>query len=146
MFMTDNLRSEVRRSLMAMQVRLDWLKRLAARTDAWWKDDTTCWAAERALHVCLECATDAASTLIVGLVMRDPGSYEDIFRIMAEESVVPREWFENFTSALKLRDGLIHKYDQITADEVHIGVQDYPGLLQDFVRFMEIYLQKSPIT
>ncbi|RIV28712.1 DUF86 domain-containing protein [Alicyclobacillaceae bacterium I2511] len=143
MFMTDSLRTEVRRSLTTMQVRLDWLKGLSQRDDFWWEDITLLWAAERALHVCLESATDAASSLIVGLVMRDPGSYEDIFRIMVDESVVPKEWFNNFTGALGLRERLIHKYDQLTANEVLSGVRQYPSTLQQFVEFMEKYLEVS---
>ncbi|WP_054967873.1 DUF86 domain-containing protein [Alicyclobacillus ferrooxydans] len=97
-------------------------------------------AAERALHVAIECTTDAANLVIDQLVMREPGGYADILRVLMEENVVTKNWFAKFEGALAFRDRLVHHYAELTADEVNQAVEAYAGLLPEYTAALRSYL------
>jgi uncharacterized protein YutE (UPF0331/DUF86 family) len=48
-------------------------------------------ACERYLHICFQLFTDIASIVIDGFIMRDPGSYEDMVNILADEQAINKE-------------------------------------------------------
>lgn len=103
-------------------------------------DPTTKLAAERALHVAVECTTDAANLVIDALIMREPGGYADILRVLMEESVVTKLWFEQFENALRFRDRLVHHYADLTVNEVRDAVQAYTPLLPEYTAALRTYL------
>lgn len=140
MFVTDELREAVDAKLRAVDERsrfliaaLDWVE-----TD--WQDMTKVWAAERALHVAIECVTDAANLIIDALVMREPGSYADIVRVIAEEGVVDRTFPEQFAEALQFRNQLVREYHQLGSADVVRAVHTCAPVFVPFVRSVRTYL------
>ncbi|WP_026974019.1 DUF86 domain-containing protein [Alicyclobacillus contaminans] len=139
MFITDALKEKVNQSLCAIEVRSAWFERLK-ETPEWWADTTTCWATERALHVAIECVVDAANALIDALVMRDPGGYLDILRVIAEEQVVSFAWFEAFSGVMEVREQLLRNYVSVSPEVVRDAVVSYAPLLPPFVAAVRDYL------
>jgi uncharacterized protein YutE (UPF0331/DUF86 family) len=139
MFITDALREKVNEMLCAVEERAGWLATLD-QSPNWWDEPTQRWAAERALHVAVECVVDAANEIIDALVMRDPGGYADILRVIAEEEVVDNAWFEQFLSVISFRERLIRKYRQLTPEEVRDAVAESTPLFAPYVAAIRSYL------
>ncbi len=91
-------------------------------------------AAERALHIALECATDAGNLLIDALVMRDPSSYEDIIQVLAEEEVFPAAFSASFMEAVRYRRVLAHDYAKRDPAQLYDMLQ---GHAHEFARFQD---------
>ncbi|SFU39112.1 DUF86 domain-containing protein [Alicyclobacillus macrosporangiidus] len=138
MFITDSLRTQVDRYLQAIEMRSRWLAGLTTSSGS--DDPGRVWAAERALHVAVECVTDAANLVIDALVMRDPGGYVDIVRVLMEEGVVSRDWFQRFEPMLRLRERLVHGYVDLQPDEVMEAAVQFGPLFNEYVAALRQYL------
>ncbi|GGI97533.1 hypothetical protein GCM10010885_03980 [Alicyclobacillus cellulosilyticus] len=148
MFVTDALRGKVEAYLATMERCAAWLAE-AARTlqeegETLASDVTLRLAAERALHVAIESALDAANTVIDALVMREPGGYADMIRVLAEEGVVSRSFSQAFAAALSFRSRLVRDYLQLTAEEVADAVRQLQHLFPEFAASLRRYLQIQP--
>jgi uncharacterized protein YutE (UPF0331/DUF86 family) len=140
MFITDSLKQHVDEILRELEVRARWLEQTGQQADGWAEDETQRWAAERAFHVAIECATDVANLLIDALVMRDPGGYADILRVLMEEGVVNREWFDGFAGAIRLRQRLVREYLQVKATELEQAARTYGPALLEYAAQVRAYI------
>lgn len=140
MFITEELRSKTARYLNKVEECANWLLEVSHTKEGFEGNKALWFGAERALHVAIECTTDAANDVIDALVMRDPGSYADILRVLAEESVVTREWFSKFEGALEYRDKLVHGYLTLTAEGAEEATRLYAPLLLEYARSLRSYL------
>ncbi|MCL6631582.1 MAG: DUF86 domain-containing protein [Alicyclobacillus herbarius] len=143
MFITNELQQQIGACLEALRERAEWLQSLALLPSGWATTAERRWAAERALHVGIECVTDAAALLIDALVMRDPGGYADILRVLMEEEVVSRNWFERFQGAVRLRQDLVRRYVSIKPDEIESAVREYAPLFLQYIEQMQAYLERE---
>ncbi|MCL6625451.1 MAG: DUF86 domain-containing protein [Alicyclobacillus shizuokensis] len=143
MFLTDASLARIEQCLQAVAERARWLQGLSERPAGWSEQPETRWAAERALHVGIECVTDAANELIDALVMREPGGYVDILRVLMEEGVLKREWFERFTGALNLRQDLVRHYLVLEPRRVEQAAREYSPMLLEYVEQMQAYIQRE---
>lgn len=141
MFVTPQLKENVNRMLTELDGYAEWLSKCAAGEQDWNHDTTRVLAAQRALHVAVELATDAANQVIDALVMRDPGGYADIIRVLMEEQVVEKEWFAAFEGALTFRQKLIHSYIDVQAAEVVEAVSLYADLFPEYTKKLRAYLK-----
>lgn len=141
MFVTPQLKESVDRILNSLKDHADWLSECAAVETVWSDDRTRVLAAQRALHVAVELATDAANAVIDALVMRDPGGYADIIRVLMEEQVVDKDWFTAFEGALEFRQRLIHHYIDVRDQDVVAAVSLYAGLFPPYIDKIRAYLQ-----
>jgi uncharacterized protein YutE (UPF0331/DUF86 family) len=74
-------------------------------------------AAERAMHVAVECMIDVGSVMIDGFVMRDPGGYLDIVDILEDEKVITPDVAERLRRQVRFRERLVRYYDEIDGEE-----------------------------
>jgi uncharacterized protein YutE (UPF0331/DUF86 family) len=140
MFITERLREKVDHILRTMEERASWLMEVRELPDAQWEGPTLVWAAERAMHVAIECSVDAGNEIIDALVMREPGSYEDILRVLMEEGVVSREWFDAYVGVLEFRDKLVRGYTSLPGSDVVQAVRTYAPLFQPYAAAVRAYL------
>ncbi|MBX6395411.1 MAG: DUF86 domain-containing protein [Alicyclobacillaceae bacterium] len=136
-------RSWVRNRLALMETYADGLKELRKRGKAAFDADPLHrLAAERGLHMAVECVVDVCNHLIDSYAMRDPSSYADILQIMIEEGVFEREWGERFLPVVDLRRRLVRDYDQLRADEIWQAVEEYSGefdrAAEQFSKFLRL--------
>lgn len=144
MFVTPVLREQVARMLQRLETNSVWLQECAHSAEDWSVDVTRVLAAERALHVSVELTTDAANAVIDALVMRDPGGYADIIRVLMEEGVVEKDWFMEFEGVLAFRQKLIHSYLELSGNEVVDAVHRYAALFSTYIDKLRTYLGIGP--
>lgn len=141
MFVTEALRSQVGPCLDTVDECAAWLRRASEQEVDWATNQTKRLAGERALHVAIESVTDAGNFVIDALIMREPGSYADIVRVLMEEGVVTRAWFQHFEAALTFRNRIVHEYRGITPQEVAAAVANFTPLFSEFVQAVRAYLE-----
>lgn len=143
MFVTSEHKAQIRLWLSGLSERIEWMQQLAFQDDAWENDITWRMAAERALQTSVEYMTDIGSLIIDALVMRDPGGYGDILKVLVEEGVLSTAWFSSFEGIFELRARFIRDCASIQKAEVRQAIKTYTPLFPEFVTSIQTYLQLS---
>ncbi|GEO25703.1 UPF0331 protein YutE [Alicyclobacillus acidoterrestris] len=141
MFITAAHKEQIQSWLNGLDERTRWMLALRQREDAWEEDLTWRLAAERALHTSVEYATDIASLIIDALVMRDPGGYADILKVLVEEDVLPAQWFDDISGIFDLRARFIRDHANVKPPEVRQAVSAYAPLFPPFAEHIRRYVQ-----
>nr|WP_230087812.1 HepT-like ribonuclease domain-containing protein [Alicyclobacillus mali (ex Roth et al. 2021)] len=141
--MTKDHKQQIEVWLDALGARVAWLEDLAEREEAWEEDLTWRLAAERALWTSVEYVTDIASLIIDALVMRDPGGYADIVKVLVEEQVLDRPWFEAFTGAIDFRSRLLRDHARIAPKDVREAVSRYADLFAPFMNQIREFMRNN---
>jgi uncharacterized protein YutE (UPF0331/DUF86 family) len=75
--------------------------------------------AERYLHLAIECLLDIGNHVISDRGYRKPDTYAEIFEILAEENVIPRELFDKMAGMAAFRNVLVHDYLRLDLNMVY---------------------------
>ena len=92
---------------------------------------------ERYLHLAIEEVLDIANHFVSYYRWREPTGYRDLFLILVEHEVFPREYLSGFQNMASFRNMLVHCYENID-DEVVFGIFD--KRLGDFDLFMSLII------
>ncbi|MFO7982658.1 MAG: DUF86 domain-containing protein, partial [Desulfuromonadales bacterium] len=85
--------------------------------------------AERNLHLTIECMLDIGNHVISDRGYPKPESYADIFRILADRDVIPRDLCEELVGMAAFRNLLVHDYLRLDREKVyHILGEKLPVL------------------
>lgn len=76
-------------------------------------------ALERLVQMMIESILDVGNAMIDGFIMRDPGSYDDIIEILADEKVISEETAQIFKKLIPYRKMLVQKYTDVSHEELH---------------------------
>lgn len=99
-------------------------------------------AAERAIHLAVECVIDIGSVMIDGFIMRDPGGYSDIVDILLDEQVITADVADVLKKHVQHRERLIRYYDEVTWIEIRPLIGDVE-VYTAFKEQVEAYLLKE---
>jgi uncharacterized protein YutE (UPF0331/DUF86 family) len=75
-----------------------------------WETDVKRAALERLIQTAIESILDTGNAMIDGFIMRDPGSYDDIIDILADENVIGKETGEKLKKVISCRKMLVQQY------------------------------------
>ena len=75
-------------------------------------------ALERVTQMMLEAVLDVGNAMIDGFIMRDPGSYEDIIDILADEKVITDEMGDSLKVLVSYRKVLVQFYTEVSHSEL----------------------------
>lgn len=76
-------------------------------------------AAERYLHLAIECMLDLGNHLIADRGWRTPESYADVLRTLEAQQVMPVELARRLDGMAGFRNLLVHDYLRLEHEEVH---------------------------
>ncbi|MBP1934618.1 DUF86 domain-containing protein [Ammoniphilus resinae] len=100
-------------------------------------------ALERISQLFIEAMTDIGNLLIDGFIMRDPGSYEDIVDIMADEKVYSPEQAEIFKRFVLFRKSLVGQYTDNISESLYDVYQQYDQTFRQYTTIIRSYLEKE---
>jgi uncharacterized protein YutE (UPF0331/DUF86 family) len=143
LFITDQHRTQIQSYLDIMDKQSQVLRVLKAHSFEEFQNQPVLQAAaQRALHIALECLTDIGNIIIDALIMRDPASYEDIFLILTEEGVFEQAFADHFIGAVRFRKTLVHEYRDLTAENVYEKVQahaeDFDTIRSSIAKYVKL--------
>ncbi|MGQ4915740.1 MAG: type VII toxin-antitoxin system HepT family RNase toxin [Candidatus Asgardarchaeia archaeon] len=76
-------------------------------------------SAERALHIVIEILLDLGNFLINKLKLPKPSTYSEIFKILCENNVLPRDLKDTLIDMARFRNLLVHGYAKIDATRAY---------------------------
>ncbi len=91
-------------------------------------------AVERSLQVAVEVCLDVGRRIIARERFRYPEDNQDVFRILAEERIVPDELLPNLLDMARFRNLIVHDYARIDDARVYAILKKHLG---DFVAFAD---------
>ncbi|ANB59500.1 DUF86 domain-containing protein [Anoxybacteroides amylolyticum] len=108
-----------------------------------WNDDIEQLALERIVHVCIEAVLDVGNAMIDGFIMRDPGSYDDIIDILADEKVVTEEDAKQLKAIIHYRKMLVQQYTTPSKTELLEAFRCSLQALQAYPKAIRTYLENE---
>lgn len=129
--MVDRPRLDQLLTLLAGYVRI--LRRLAAIPLAEFVEDPRNYgSAERFLQLAIETTLSIGHHIIADSGLRQPTTYAEVFAVLGKEGALDPEFAAALQPMARMRNRLVHHYEDVAADRVHevIGSR-----LDDFDRF-----------
>lgn len=93
--------------------------------------------AERNLQVAIQVCLDIGSYIISALSLKRPDDYKEIFPILAEGDVIPKEFAERIAPMAGLRNILVHEYLDTDPKKMHQHLQQ----IEDFEKFAQYVIE-----
>ena len=84
--------------------------------------------------------------LITEAVQPPPRDYFDSFTQLARIGVLPAAFARQIAASAGLRNRLVHEYDEIDPERVYAGLQAAVRDVPDYLRHVERYLSKAPLS
>ncbi|WP_347548969.1 DUF86 domain-containing protein [Pseudalkalibacillus hwajinpoensis] len=100
-------------------------------------------ALERLHHLFIESMIDVGNNIIDGFIMRDPGSYEDIIEILADERVIPENCSINLKGIVMMRKPLMQKYITMDHAALEENIKKHIESLENFSVHVRKYLNEE---
>ncbi|MBI5444326.1 MAG: DUF86 domain-containing protein [Deltaproteobacteria bacterium] len=98
--------------------------------------------AERTLHIAIEACLDLGHHIIADEGFREPQDNKDVFRVLAEEGILPEDLAADLLKMASFRNLIVHAYGTID-DAVVLGlVQRRLGDLEQFAAAILRYLDR----
>jgi uncharacterized protein YutE (UPF0331/DUF86 family) len=95
---------------------------------------------ERTLHLAVECCLDISSHIIADLKLREPGSYADMFTVLAENSIIPHADLPDLQKMAQFRNVIVHHYARIDPEIVFRVLKRNLGIIRGFGEHMNALL------
>lgn len=131
--MAEVHRDRLRDKLRVIEERLGRLRGLAARDrDAFLRDPLVYDAAVRNLQVAIEAMADIAHHVAARLRLGIPATYAEPFELLVDAGILPECDRATLRAMARFRNGVVHLYDEVDAEEVYAVLQER---LEDSERF-----------
>lgn len=108
-----------------------------------WASDIEKKALERIGHTLIESILDVGNDMIDGFIMRDPGSYDDIMDILADEKVVSQTEGEDLKQLIACRKVLVQDYLNVSHGELENLLKTHAEALESFPVRIRDYLNNE---
>ncbi len=99
-------------------------------------------ACERAIHVLIDAILDVGNQMIDGFIMKDPGSYEDIVRVLEDEQVLLSEEADKLVELISCRKVLVQAYTQVDMQQIWRQYQQAAQAVETFPERIRTYLKE----
>lgn len=100
-------------------------------------------AVERGLQVAIEICLDIGRRLIAVEGLRYPEDNQDVFRVLVDEGVLPKELWPQLRSMVRFRNLLVHNYARIDDGQVYAVLTQRLGDLDVFARVVIEHLESE---
>ena len=97
-------------------------------------------AAERFLHLTIECVMDIANHVISDLSYRKPENNRDIFEVLFENKVIGAQLKENLCNMASFRNILVHDYIRLNRLAVYDIINNNLKDIEKFISIIATYL------
>lgn len=105
-----------------------------------WETDIEKAALERIAQTVIESILDTGNAMIDGFIMRDPGSYDDIIDILADEKVITEDMSGSLKTVINFRKMLVQQYIEVDHGQVKSMLKQEAEFLKQFPPRVRDYL------
>ncbi len=105
-------------------------------------DHTLKGAVERYLEIALECTIDIGEMIISREKLERPETYQEVFLILGEHGILPKDFAIKFAPSAGLRNILVHMYAKIDIGRLYYYLQNNIDDIEQFGKYIAQYLTK----
>ena len=99
-------------------------------------------AAKHALLESIEACVDIANHIIAAKNYRRPLDYKDVFKILEEKKIIPKDLSFRLQEMAKFRNLLVHRYVEVETKKLFKIMKDDVKDIEEFVAVILRYLKK----
>ncbi len=88
-------------------------------------------AAERYLHLSIECLIDIGNHIISDRGYKKPDSYAEVFQVLSAEGVLPSRILGGLEGMAAFRNVLVHDYLRLDRDRVYQIIKDKVPVMEE---------------
>ena len=99
-------------------------------------------ATERDLQVAIEAAIDVGSDLLAKHSFRAAGGYREVFRLMGDAGILPRDFAARIAPMGGFRNVLVHVYLEVDSRKVYQIIQHDVDDLETFAQLVSAYIDR----
>ena len=100
-------------------------------------------SAERFLHLAIECTLDIGNHIISFKQFRRPNDYREIFTILGEQKILPKELVSELEKMAQFRNRLVHVYWNLNHKFVHKILQTSLKDFDEFAKYIVDFVEKE---
>ncbi|MBI1870251.1 MAG: DUF86 domain-containing protein [Chlamydiae bacterium] len=94
------------------------------------------------LQLTIECTIDIGELLISELKLRKPEGAREVFKILAENKILPENFAQNFSPVAGFRNIIVHEYAEVDMKKVHPFLENDLEDFEHFSQYIAEYLLK----
>lgn len=99
-------------------------------------------SAEHDLQVAIQAALDVGMHLLAAEPIRAAAQYRDVFPLMGEAGILPKDFASKIAPMASFRNVLVHLYLEVDPRKVYDIVQHHLDDLEQFVEFVGVYVAR----
>ncbi|WP_094227150.1 type VII toxin-antitoxin system HepT family RNase toxin [Methanolobus psychrotolerans] len=100
-------------------------------------------AVERNFQLAIESAIDIGEIIISREGLERPEVYRSVFLILGKNGIIPANFAEDFAQAAGFRNVLVHMYEGIDVDILHMFLTERLEDFDEFARYIVEYLSRA---
>jgi uncharacterized protein YutE (UPF0331/DUF86 family) len=100
-------------------------------------------SAKYLFQVAIECCLDIGNHIISSEGFRSPADYQEIFKVLEENRVIPKDFLETAVSMAKFRNRLVHLYWEVDNQKIYEYLQNNLCYFDEYINYILNYLQKA---
>lgn len=132
--------SKILRKLNFMQRCVSYLKSVDAGSTELENNYQLRSAVERNFQLSIESAIDIGEIIISREGFERPEMYRSVFLILGKNGIIPTNFAEEFAQAAGFRNILVHMYENIDIDILHMFLSEKLDDFDEFARYIAEYL------
>ena len=132
--------SKILRKLSFMQRCVNYLKSVDAGSTELENNYQLRSAVERNFQLSIESAIDIGEIIISREGFERPEMYRSVFLILGKNGIIPTNFAEEFAQAAGFRNILVHMYEDIDIDILHMFLSEKLDDFDEFARYIAEYL------
>lgn len=101
-------------------------------------------AVERNFQLAIESAIDIGEIIISREGFERPEVYRSVFLILGKNGIIPKEFAEEFSQAAGFRNVLVHMYEEVDVDVLHMFLTERLEDFDEFAGHVARYLTADP--
>ncbi|MDD5167749.1 MAG: DUF86 domain-containing protein [Syntrophales bacterium] len=98
---------------------------------------------ERYIHLAIEKVIDIGNHLVSFNRWREPEGYRDLFQVLQENGVLPKEKLTTFQNMASFRNMLVHRYEKIDNAFVFGIFKKHLGDFEHFIKYIRLWAEKN---
>ncbi len=98
---------------------------------------------ERYLHLCIEKVIDIGNHFVSFHRWREPEGYRDIFQVLHENGIIPKEHLTTFQNMASFRNILVHRYEKTDNEVVYSIFKKRLNDFDLFIRLVEEWIKSA---
>lgn len=98
---------------------------------------------ERILQITIEAMIDIGQHIISDEGLREPQSYRDVFNVLAENNIIPKDELIEYEKIASFRNILVHHYEKVDDSIVYDIFKNHLVDIERYISHILVWIEKN---